>query len=315
VTGAGLSIWAGYGTWQQVINRLAEAVRRQRGTEVNVDVVLQNNRNLLHCAGKLGDYLGRSAFEEFMRAEFGPVELPLHPLLRTVAELPLQHVFTFNFEESLERALSIAGHRFSTLSCANQGELARLLRNLDNADCPKQIVHLHGKLSDPIIQIALTEEGYRGLYRREPLFPKLLWLLGATRSLVFVGFGFADHDFCHELQQAARDLQTAENCHFALLGLAPDENDQERRNYFNNTFLIEPVFYDVLVNEGHADHSQFEELIYRIADALRGAGARRPTTNEPAQRIVPDLEGLDLAQRLVDRVINRLDPGGHDVQD
>jgi len=79
VTGAGLSIWAGYGTWQQVIDRSAEAVRQRRGPEVNVDVVLKNNRNLLHCAQRLGDYLGRPVFEQFMRAEFSR---GLAPLLR-----------------------------------------------------------------------------------------------------------------------------------------------------------------------------------------------------------------------------------------
>ena len=95
---------------------------------------------------------------------------------------------TFNIEESLERVHAASGLPFHSVSCAKQAELAGFLRSFDRPD--RQIVHLHGKLGDGVGSIALTEDGYRGLYSRERLFAKLLWLLAATRSLVFVGFGF-----------------------------------------------------------------------------------------------------------------------------
>jgi hypothetical protein len=86
VTGAGLSVWAGYPTWRELIIRLADAVRDRRGGEVNVDLIVQNNQNPLHCLQKLGaEMVQRSAFEEFVRAEFRP---PLQ-LLERHKQLPI----------------------------------------------------------------------------------------------------------------------------------------------------------------------------------------------------------------------------------
>jgi len=282
---------------------------------VNVEAVLRYNQNLLHCAQRLGNYLGITVFEDFIRTAFGPLETASHPVVRTFATLPFHHVLTFNFEESIERAHAAAGLSFRSVSCALQADLASFLRNCHKAQ--RQIVHLHGKLGDGAGRIALTEDGYRGLYSREPLFAKLLWLLAATRSLVFVGFGFSDQDFCQAFRITARELQLPESCHFAIIGLSDEENDQERRNYFNDTFLVEPVFYNVNSNDGNPDHSEFLTLMNRIA-AATGRQLERPRDaiaggNPPQVGLDP--EGLRVANQLADRLLQRFDPGGPDVQD
>src|SRR5689334_2034920 len=92
VTGAGLSWWAGYSTWQGLIDRLADAVVQRRGTEVDVNAIRANNTNPLHCAQQLGREMGpRAVFEDFIRGEFSLVP-PRDPrVLTTFARIPFRH--------------------------------------------------------------------------------------------------------------------------------------------------------------------------------------------------------------------------------
>jgi len=80
VTGAGVSVWAGYPCWPDLITRLAQEVRRRTRDEVDTDLVIQNNTDLLHCAQRLGTYL-EPDFARFIRAEFGDNGLVLHDVL------------------------------------------------------------------------------------------------------------------------------------------------------------------------------------------------------------------------------------------
>lgn len=53
LTGAGVSVWSGYGTWAEVIADLARAVR-DSNPGINTATIVQTNRNPLHCAQNLG---------------------------------------------------------------------------------------------------------------------------------------------------------------------------------------------------------------------------------------------------------------------
>jgi hypothetical protein len=126
VTGAGLSVWAGYPTWPQLINRLADAVRENRGDEVNVDVVVQNHQNPLDCVQRLArDLDSPQAFRNFVLREFGPLQQNAHEVLYRFARLPFRHILTFNFEESIERAHAAVGDVCGSISCINQTDMTR----------------------------------------------------------------------------------------------------------------------------------------------------------------------------------------------
>jgi hypothetical protein len=144
-------------------------------------------------------------------------------------------------------------------------------------------------------------------------FQKLLWHLAASRTLVFFGFGFMDSDFLESLKKTARDMRDCGNCHYAVVGLRSDERDQERQIFFNKSYLIEPIFYDVGINHDDHDHDGFAMLIRRIADALSITDAIEtaplPTPSEPS----PSADDLAAVQRLGEQFVNRFDPGGEDV--
>jgi hypothetical protein len=293
--------------------RIADAVRDRRGGEVNVDLIVQNNQNPLHCLQKLGaEMVQRSAFEEFIRTEFRPVPPRDPTVLGAFVNLPFHHILTLNFEESLERIHVGLGRPFGSLSSANAYELIDFIRKMDDPMHPRQIVHLHGKVSDRQGSIILTEDDYSHLYHRDPLYAKVVWLLVASRTLVFLGFGFADPDFVRALEDAKRDITVYGNCHYAVVPLQPHDSDVAKRNHFNNSFLIEPIFYEAgSTGDGH-DHDGFVRLIRTVSETL-GVAQRATGLPPTIPAVAPEPRDLQIIEQLAERFVQRVDPGDFDV--
>jgi hypothetical protein len=314
-TGAGVSVWAGYASWRQVIRHLADRVAERCGDEVNVEVVVRNNEaDPLLCAQKLGRYLGDVEFGDFVRSEFGPNGVSPSDVLYRLIGIPFKHFATLNFDPSLEQLHGVLGRQCGTVSSSDRRSVARFMREMDGQDYPRQVVHLHGIHSDTPGLIALTEQGYRRLYRDNQWFINFLWLLAVSKRLVFMGFGFQDFDLLSSLRDATRDIQENGLCHFAIVHLRPQDDDGPIRTQLNDRYLIEPVFYEVLGDDEHPDHRGFVELINGLSDEL-GVTTRAPEAAVPAQAevVAPEAEDIRRAEQLGDALLGRIDPGGGDV--
>jgi hypothetical protein len=315
--GAGVSVWAGYRSWNGVIERLAAEVEVRRHGEVNTQLVIQNHgADLLLCARRLGSDLGEPAFTNFIRTEFGPKDGPVHDVLLRISGLPLRHALTLNFEHSYENAHALRGADCRTISSCERRAMARFLRDMDDPAYPKHAVHLHGKYDDPIERIALTETGYTELYRNNALFENFVWTMAATKHLLFLGFGFTDTDFTNLLRDCARDLNGIGLHHFALVGLRPDENDDQVRTLLNDRYLVDPIFYNVVINaDGQHSHDEFVGIINAISVALGTPepppALGLPVAPAPAVPVDPDDERR--AEELNQRMLRRIDPGGDGV--
>jgi hypothetical protein len=313
MTGAGVSVWAGYRTWTQFIDRLAAAVTERRGAEVDAQLIVRNHQDLLFCAQVLGRELSPEEFAEFIRQEFGPNGTRPHDLLYRLAQMPFKHVLTLNFERSIEEAHVTVELRCGTVSCCVRAEISRFLASMDSPELPRQIVHLHGIYTDPTQTIALTENGYRHLYHDNHLFRHFLWLLAATKRIVFFGFGFGDTDFLNAMRDAARDVHENGNRHFAVVPIGRAEDDAPIRQRLNERYLVEPIFYE-LMEGGDDPHAGFPALINGIAHelalpvlpAVEIAGpAVAPAIAEPAD--------MQRAADLAEQLLGRIDPGGNNV--
>jgi hypothetical protein len=310
VTGAGLSWWAGYRTWNELIDQLAERVRERRGDEVNVQVIRRNYRDRLLCAEKLAAELGpRGEFEEFIRGEFGPVAPRDRSVLQTFARIPFRDVITFNFEESAERSYEGATLPCRSISSANDRELIRYLRQLDQPQTHRHVVHVHGKYSDPQGRIILMEAEYGAWYQPGGFFKNFLWSLFASRTLIFFGCGFEDSDFVGCLREAGRVLRLPEIPHFAVVGLGADDDDGERRTHFNSAYLIEPLFYEIGPENSHQG---FVETLRTLADATNPQvpGAQPDAVGNAPE---PARHDLEIVERLGMRFMGAADFGGDDV--
>jgi hypothetical protein len=186
---------------------------------------------------------------------------------------------------------------------------------MDDPAYPKHAVHLHGTFDDPVQEIALTENGYTKLYGDNRLFQNFVWSMAAKR-LFFLGFGFTDTDFTNIFRACARDVRGNGLSHFALVGVRPDENDDQMRTLLNERYLVDPIFYNVVINaDGQPTHDEFVGIINAISVALGmpepPPAIGRPVAPAPAVPVDPDDERR--AEELNQRMLRRTDPGGAGV--
>jgi hypothetical protein len=313
MTGAGVSVWAGYRTWKQVIDRLAAVVTERRDGEVNAEVIVRNHTDLLFCARALGAELLPEQFTEFIRQEFGPNGKASPELLYRLVQMPFRHVLTLNFEQSFEEAHAALQLKCGTISCCSRPAIATFLALMDLATYPRQVVHLHGVYTDPNDTIALTENGYRHLYRDNRLFQQFLWLLAATKRIVFFGFGFEDTDFLNSMRDAARDVYPNGTRHFAIMAISGADDDAPIRQRLSERYLVEPIFYE-LVEDGANPYAGFPALINGIAHELALPAPPVVQLAEP-RAVEPAAEPADLqrAADLADQLLGRIDPRGNNV--
>jgi hypothetical protein len=314
VVGAGLSNWAGYDTWDAVLGRLGDAVTAVTGNANVATDIRRLNTNKLFQAQRLGDRLGETAFQEFIRREFALPGKPLHQVLKNFANLPIPHILTLNFDLSCELAHDAVGIPYRALSTADPQAQLTFLAECNSLDALKMILHLHGIFTDPIGSIALHYQRYHSLYTNT-LLKKLIWSIYMSRPILFAGFSFTDHYYCQELRTCADDVRhalglDAPNRHFAILQVPFNSETDERiiRQTFANEYLVDAVFYE---RRNAVDplecHGGFAELIHELVQRLNLVvpiavlptaieGQNPPSDEDEAQR-----------ERLVVQMINRVE--------
>lgn len=288
LTGAGLSAWAGYPTWQGFLCRVTEIVRTKEGSET---VIRQTERitDPLVRARRLSSFLG-AEFGQIFQEEFGPRNtLPDEVLYRFVA-LPFRHHTTLNFDPSITLALAAIYRAHNVLSSVRREDLIDFLRDSTVADYPQQVLHLHGRHDDPVDQIVLTEPGYTEHYANSPLRKNFLWNLFATHRLLFAGFGYTDEDFLHSLRECCRHTRIEPDLrHFAIVPLGQADDDIGRRAELADGLDTDAVFYEVHEDaQGLDRHREFKELIIGIAAELN---IQTPQQVVPARQ--PAIELVD----------------------
>lgn len=276
MTGAGLSSWAGYPVWSQLLARLEARVVQVRDGEVNVDLIRNRYQHSpLELAHKLGHELGNE-FLPFLRAQFGPAGGGvLQPVLLQFASLPFEQHLTLNYDDSLERAHPNGLLACGSVTAASKEELIEFIERSDEPRYGKKVLHCHGLHSDPLDGLILTETGYAAVYQDYPVLKSLYWSLLSTRRILFAGFGFTDKDFLNTVKAWKRDTRARERQlrHFAIYGLRDDENDEAERARLSGEYRTDPVFYEVL--PGH-DHAGFIDIVSRLTQELGTFTPPRP---------------------------------------
>jgi hypothetical protein len=268
LTGAGLSAWAGYPTWQSFLAKVMNIVRTKEGSEIVIGQA-EGITDPLVKARRLASFLG-AEFEQIFRDEFGPRNThPDEVLFRFVA-LPFRHHTTLNFDPSIALALAAIYRPHDVLTSVRREDLITFLRDANLADYTQQVFHLHGRHDDPIDQIVLTEPGYTAHYADNALRKHFLWNLFATHRLVFTGFGYTDADFLHSLRECCRHTRIEPGLrHFAIVPLWGTDNDLGKRVDLADAYDTDAVFYEVQEDaQGLDQHHKFKELIVGIATEL-----------------------------------------------
>ncbi|OGW12934.1 MAG: hypothetical protein A3G93_13880 [Nitrospinae bacterium RIFCSPLOWO2_12_FULL_45_22] len=258
--GSGSSKRVGYPDWDELLS-LMEGEIRTKDPTFNGSFHREAGDTLWH-AYKLKERLGEN-FYPFIKKTFEPKNNRHNAFHINLMSLSFQHIITSNYDSVLEDAFS--GLRKSKpveRFCWNEKEkLCDFIRRMNDPLYKDtiQIFYVHGRY-DSQDSIVLTERDYTNRYHEGNLAIKCLWLIAATRQVVFVGFSFQDFDLLSAFRQVRGDFGGGDSRHFALVGIEPNKDRIIRRNYLNDKFGVEPIFYDII--EGK--HDELDKLVIKI---------------------------------------------------
>lgn len=316
LTAAGLSAWAGYPQWGELLQRLVDYIGEHGdGTPIEkarAEEILKTHENPLKIASQLGGMIPPYEFSNFINEQLGPKPERYHELVGLVASLPFRHFLTLNLDPTLHDALVINSDPFEAFTWYDTASVIKFLKSL-NANSkryPRQLIHCHGRHSDPLDRIALATEGYNGLYGKE-LFKTFLLTLAMTQRIVFIGFGFQDKNFMEPFRIAAQQLGSHELCHFAIVPLAENAHDQKERNRYRDEWCVEPIFYAKQdATDGHGGFGQFRVELQRIRDTLNIAPLQPKESAQQIAAPTQDPEDAAIVQALTEATLREIKGDG-----
>lgn len=182
--GAGLSIGAGLPGWGALVRPLAEDI----GYE---------GHDLLKAAQYYENRRGRHALISYLRDRLDTTGIEPTGNHDLLVRLPVNIVFTTNFDDLLERAYRKAGRPVNLVVGAAE------LPFWDEARV--NLVKLHGTHDRPAT-FTITERDYNTIYRNNPLIVQQLNALLAIKTFLFVGYSVSDPDFNQIYDQLSVDL-------------------------------------------------------------------------------------------------------------
>lgn len=172
--GAGLSVPAGFVDWKELLREIAEELDLSVDDETDLIALAQFHVNHARGRGRINQKL----VEEFTK------DAKLTDNHARLAMLPLDCIWTTNYDQLLEDALQAAHKRFDRKVTHKHLALTRLKRDV-------VLYKMHGDIDDPD-EAVLTKEDYERYEQKRSLFSEQLRGDLLSKTFMFVGFSFAD---------------------------------------------------------------------------------------------------------------------------
>lgn len=259
LVGAGMSARAGYPSWNALLSKMADRLEAhvRQVAELGGEALtrplpaeLRDHPDVLWRAEAVRDLLTEPPYLAFLREQFGDQEPKPDACMDALMRLPFRHVLTTNYDRALEITHErVHGRPIASINWSNDDEsVRRLLYSLLTPESPRQLVYLHGRVSEPE-SIILSDRDYTRQYLRSDATVRRLFALFAMQRVVFVGFSLDDPDLVAILRQVTGALGYEEARHFAFLGVKPGAPRETDRKRLRNKFGVEAIFYDS--SDGH----------------------------------------------------------------
>jgi len=305
MAGAGSSKFAGFPTWEELLNELGK---------LTPSLIKPDNNDLLVYADLIKDQLKKEGklneYHKFLDRTFQPKRGRNHTDFHlALVKLGYKGIVTTNYDLVLETAIDEAqtGDKYwrcePTDLCLydKQYRVQDFLRSLDPKTAYERVLHLHGCHENPA-QIILTQKDYLKAYGKilgsdmeEPserildtFHRKVLWALFSIYSIFFVGFSMNDAFFMKILEIVQKDFMlNTEILHYAIMPYSSDE-DKERTCLLLKRLGILPIFYYVPKTdnpEEPSDHSGLKRLIFELANSV-GIQAGIPSVIEVTKKML-----------------------------
>ena len=201
--GAGLSRAAGYVDWKALLKDIAAELKLDIHRESDLVAIAQFHVNEKRNRSRVNQVL----IDELTKTA---IQTPSHNI---IARLPVDTIWTTNYDQLLERAFESAGKSVDVkLSNAN---LAQSRRGRDVT-----IYKMHGCVTRPEDAV-VTKDDYECYDNKRSLFSDSLRgdLIGKT--FLFLGFSFTDPNIDHILGRVRTLLGTNQREHFCIMRRLP----------------------------------------------------------------------------------------------
>jgi hypothetical protein len=292
--GAGVSVPAGYPSWDKLLSELEEICTKCGGS-FSPDSALRQSDPLLYAdriKGHIKTMTGDLArYEKHLQKRF-LVEPNVQQFHRDIITLPFRGFLTTNYDSTLEVALLTEEPSpidKAVVVGADSGYMRHhFMQSLVTPNAPRLVAHLHGYYRQPS-SIVLGGADYTATYgsrseaARDRAVPSFLRTILSAWSLVFVGFSFADPYLSLFLRAVSNDFQLwGDSNHFALIDTSIETHklDVERADRYREEFGLETVFYEKRMDS----HTALYALVASLNQAIVGQ-KRSPILDEINDRM------------------------------
>jgi hypothetical protein len=252
--GAGLSMRAGYPSWRELLRDMADEIGLDVDQETDLAGLVQF---CLNKAGRTRTRLARMITEHFGE------EKPIPPVFRSLARLPLRHIWTTNYDTLPERAWREQRKRLDMKS--RDKDVTR-----ENPWCHATLYKMHGTVDHPS-EVVIAKSDYEAYRRTRPGFYHLLTGQLISRNMLFMGISFTDPNLNHLFTMIREAFDDVPPEHFAIVR-HPKRTDYKTQNQFDYAKRRHTLWVDDLQNYG-IQCVEVDE--YEDVDALIEAVERR----------------------------------------
>lgn len=206
--GAGLSRGSGYPTWKEFLKDVADAL----------DLDVERESDLLSLAQFHVNENQRQPLNDLLLKDFG-IERDLTKNHRLLAQLPIETVWTTNYDTLLERAYREIHKRCDVKSIQDDLSSAAYGRDVI-------IYKMHGDIAHPS-DVVLTKNDYEMYGKDREHFATALKGDLVNKTFLFLGFSLEDPNIDHILARIRILFDNNQRTHYCVMRWpdAPDKSD------------------------------------------------------------------------------------------
>ena len=249
--GAGLSVGAGYPTWDKLLLNLIKQGNRKGIIDLKkknelVGMVKTPSKWLM-VAQELSDTYGKEPFNIELANIFDAISPTPTTIHKLITEIPFEFVVTTNYDQLIENAYVL---KF--------GQIPKIYTHVNVPDFADAlwkreffILKAHGDLRSRST-IILTERDYRTIVYSAPGYRALLAAIFTTKTILFLGVSLGDPELQLLLRSLHDAFQGAGVYHYALVpsSFSATEASHWRKNYNVHCIVYEP-------STGHPEVGKF----------------------------------------------------------
>lgn len=251
--GAGLSIPAGFSSWENLLIKPAG--------DIGLDIKKEAH-DLVSLAQYYSNVKNRTSVDDLIRQEFSKLVDPTknHELL---SKLPISTYWTTNYDKLIEKALE-RNMKVPFVKMKDEH-----LRGT-NANFDAIVYKLHGDVDSPEDAV-ITRSDYEEFgYEKRRLFREVLEGDLLTKTFLFLGFSFSDPNFNYVISRLRVLLSEKKTRnHYCIMKSVSDKEEDFEYKKIKQKLKIEDLnrygIYTCLVN----DHSEVTDLLEIIVNNYR----------------------------------------------